>query len=139
VNFIIFSAIVYYLVADKLKDFLSSRTQGIRDRLDEAQKIVQKSKSQLENAKEKVEQSKVLASEIIQSATNEVKTIEKRIEQNAKTEIKHIETMFQNKMEIGLKKAKSKATHEVLQELLSDENIDFNQDKLVDIVLKKVA
>ena len=58
VHFLIFAAILYWLIADKLRAFLNGRSDEIATRLSAAQEKVKAAKIEKENALAKVEEAK---------------------------------------------------------------------------------
>ena len=139
VNFLIFAAILYYLLADKLKTFLKSRTESIQNELDKVQEMVKESEKKVADAKLEVENAKKVAEELISSANSDVESIRAKIEAAVEQEIAYLNRSFEEKTELETKKIKREVVQNVLEELLKSENIDLSQDELAGIVLKKVA
>ena len=54
VNFIIFAAILWYLLADKIKAFFASRTLGIQAELDKVQDTLKASQDKVADAQKKL-------------------------------------------------------------------------------------
>ncbi len=61
INFTIFAAILYYLIAEPLKGLYFKRLNGIAERLDSIQSKLKESKGKKEEAILKVEEAKVAA------------------------------------------------------------------------------
>ncbi len=139
VNFLIFVAILYYLLAEKAKAFFTGRTASIQSELDKVQQVLKESEAKVENAKQEFENSKQLASEIVESANADVASIKKQIEDMVDQEIEHLGKSFDEKVTVETRKVKKEVVTEILNELLSNENINLSQDDLANIVLKKVA
>jgi F-type H+-transporting ATPase subunit b len=139
VNFLIFIAILYYLLADKLKGFFSNRTQSIQTELDKVQEMLKASQKKVEDAKVEVENAKKVAEELVTSASNDVASIKKKIESSVENEIAFLNKTLDEKMSLEVKKVKREVVEEVLNQLLSNENIAISQNDLANIVLKKVA
>jgi F-type H+-transporting ATPase subunit b len=139
VNFLIFVAIIYYLLADKLKTFFKSRTESIQSELDKVQEMVKESEKKVADAKLEVENAKKVAEELVASANSDVESIKAKIEAAVEQEIAYLSRSFDEKTELETKKIKREVVQSVLEELLKSENIDLSQDELASIVLKKVA
>ena len=60
VNFFIFAAIIYYLLADKLKTFFGDRTKSIQAELDKAQEMIKNLKKELKRHKKRLKSQKQL-------------------------------------------------------------------------------
>lgn len=139
VNFIIFAAILWYLLADKLKAFFAERTESIQAELDKVQDTLKASKSKVEKASLKLEEAKKLSTEIVESAKNDVDSIKEKVAMNTESEIENLNKHLNEKVEVETRKAKTLAVSEVLNELFDDENLALSQDELANIVIKKVA
>ncbi|MEA3513496.1 MAG: hypothetical protein U9R37_07820 [Campylobacterota bacterium] len=139
VNFVIFIAIIYYLLADKLKTFFIGRTEDIQSELDKVQDMLKESETKVADAKQEIEKSKQIANQLIDDANNDVDSIKRKIEVAIDQEISSLEKSFSEKTELETKKAKKLIVENVLNKLLSDENIAISDDELANIVLKKVA
>jgi len=139
VNFFIFAAIIYYLLADKLKTFFGDRTKSIQAELDKAQEMIKASQKRVNEAKEEVENSKAIAEELISSANGDIEAIKIKINDAVEQEIRLLEKSTDDKKEVETRKVKKEVVENVLDQLLSDENIALSQDDLANIILKKVA
>ncbi|MEA3314829.1 MAG: hypothetical protein U9Q30_03085 [Campylobacterota bacterium] len=139
VNFIIFASIVYFLLADKLKDFFGNRTSSIQSELDEVQELVKDSKKKVADATLEVEKAKKIAVELIESANNDVDSIKKNVEVALEQEIAVLSRNFDDKTELEARKVKKEVVENVLNQLLVDENIKLSQSELTNIISKKVA
>ena len=139
VNFIIFAAIIYYLVADKIKAFFADRTASIQSELDKVQDTLKESEKKVEDAQKKLEEAKVLASEIIEGANADIEKIKAAVALSVEDQISHLGKNFDNKAQAELRKAKVAVVEEILDELLSNDNLAISQDELANIVMKKVA
>jgi F-type H+-transporting ATPase subunit b len=139
VNFLIFGAIIYYLLADKVKTFFVDRTNSIQSDLDKVQDLLKASEARVNEVKLEVEQAKDIAKELIESANNDVDKIKNKIEVNLEQEIAFLSKSFDEKTELETKKIKKEVVESILNELLSDKNIQLSQDELTNIISKKVA
>ncbi len=139
VNFFIFIAILYYLLADKAKEFFVGRSASIQGELDKVQQVLKESETKVENAKIELENAKKLASEIVEGASADTALIKSKIEEVIDQEISHLYKNFDERIEVETKKIKKEVVSEILEELLNADNIAISQDELASIVLKKVA
>ncbi len=139
VNFIIFVGILYYLLAQKAKDFFTERTASIQSELDKVQDVLKESEAKIENAKVELENAKKLANEIVESANADINSIKTSIEQNIDFEIAGLSKSFDDKIEVETRKVKKEVVSEILDELLSTDNIALSQEELANVILKKVA
>jgi F-type H+-transporting ATPase subunit b len=139
VNFIIFAAIIYYLLAHRVKAYFAGRTASIQAELDKVQDTLKASEAKVEDAKAQLENAKKIAAEIVAGANLDIDKIKDSVSRNVTQEINYMQKTFNEKLEIELKKAKKEVVAEVLEELLDSKNIDVTNEELASIVLKKVA
>ena len=139
VNFIIFAGILWYLLADKIKAFLANRTLSIQAELDKVQETLKASQDKVTDAQKKLEEAKKLSSEIVESAKADVDSIKQKVMNAIDTDIANLNKNLDEMMKVEISKAKKEVVTQVLEELLSSENIKLTQDELANIVLKKVA
>ena len=139
VNFIIFAAILWYLLADKIKAFLANRTLSIQSELDKVQETLKASQDKVADAQKKLEEAKKLATEIVESAKADVDSVKQKVAVAVDTDIANLNKNLDEMMKVELSKAKKQVVTEVLEELLSSDNIKLTQNELVNVVLKKVA
>ena len=139
VNFFIFAAIIYYLLADKVKTFFVDRTKSIQADLDKVQDLLKASEKRVADAKLEIESAKKVAQELVESANNDVDAIKKKIEIAAEQEIAFLSKSFDEKTELETRKVKKEVVRDVLDQLLSSENIALSQTELTNIISKKVA
>jgi F-type H+-transporting ATPase subunit b len=139
VNFFIFAAIIYYLLADKIKTFFNDRTQSIQNQLDEVQMKLEESKQKIEAARVDLENAKNIASELVKNALADVNSIKNKSEIAYQNEMNGLMKNFNDKVALETRKAKKIVANEILSELFSDDNISITRDNLQNIILKKVA
>jgi len=139
VNFLIFAAILYYLLSDKLKTFFVGRTSSIQAELDKVQEIIKESDKKLIDAKQEVVDAKKVADELVSIASSEVEAIKTKIEVAVEQEIAFLTKSFDDKTELETRKVKKEVVESILNQLLTNENIALSQKDLANIILKKVA
>ena len=139
VNFIIFAAILWYLLADKIKAFLANRTLSIQSELDKVQETLKASQDKVADAQKKLEEAKKLATEIVESAKADVDSVKQKVAVAVDTDIANLNKNLDEMIKVETSKAKKQVVTEVLEELLSSDNIKLTQNELVNMVLKKVA
>ena len=139
VNFLIFIAIIYYLLADKLKAYFTDRTLSIRGELDKVQDMVKASEKKAADAKAELENAKKIAQELVETANGDIESIKTKIEASVKQEIENLSKSFDEKSELERRKMKKEVVQSVLEQLLSDDNIALSNNDLAKVILKKVA
>ena len=139
VNFIIFAGILWYLLADKIKAFFAERSLSIQAELDKVQDTLKASQDKVKNAQKKLEEAKKIATDIIEGAKADIDSVKQKVATAVDTDIANLNKNLEEMMKVETSKAKKEVVTEVLEELLSSENIKLTQQELANIVLKKVA
>ncbi len=139
VNFLIFIAIIYYLLADKLKTYFDERSQSIQAQLDEVQRKLEESKRKMELARAEFENAKNIANELVKDSMVDVISIKNKVAKSYENEMTNLLKSYNDKIELETRKAKKEVVTEVLDELLNDTNITITKDNLQNIISKKVA
>lgn len=139
VNFIIFAAIMYYLLAEHAKNFYLNRKKGIADRLDAIQDKLKESNSAKEKAQRKVEEAKANAKSLVETSKKEAQLLSERVVNETKVELKSLEKAFNERTEIEKRKMTREVVSTVLDQMFDGEAISLDKEELVTIVMKKVA
>ena len=139
VNFIIFAGILWYLLADKIKAFFAERSLSIQSELDKVQDTLKASQDKVTDAQKKLAEAKKIATEIVEGAKADVDSVKQKVATAVDSDIANLNKNLDEMMKVEISKAKKEVVTEVLEELLSSENIKLTQDELANIVLKKVA
>jgi len=139
VNFIIFAGILWYLLADKIKAFFAERSLSIQSELDKVQDTLKASQEKVKEAQKKLEEAKKLATEIVEGAKADIDSVKQKVATAVDSDIANLNKNLDEMMKVEISKAKKEVVTQVLEELLSSENIKLTQDELANIVLKKVA
>ncbi len=139
VNFLIFAAILYYLVAEPVKNFFKNRSASIAAQLEEVQTKLKKAKEDKEKAEAEVVKAKELAKEILETTKKEIEIMTKELKEHAQNEIALLEKSFEENMELERRKRIKEITKEVLEELFEDKALELDKQKFVNLIVKKVA
>ena len=139
VNFIIFAGILWYLLADKIKAFFAERSLSIQSELDKVQDTLKASQDKVTDAQKKLAEAKKIATEIVEGAKADVDSVKQKVATAVDSDITNLNKNLDEMMKVETSKAKKEVVTEVLEELLSSENIKLTQQELANIVLKKVA
>lgn len=139
INFIIFVAILWYLLKNKLKIALKDRQDKIASQLNAVQDRLMQSKAKKEEAIKSLEDSKKLANEIIANAKKEANMLTANMQKQCKDDIAMINKHHQELLLFEQKRIKRMVISEVLDELLSDKNIKLDKKDYINILTKKVA
>jgi len=138
-NFVIFAAILWYLLAHRIKAFFANRTLEIQAELDKVQESLKASKMKVAEAQKKLDDAKITAAEIVESAKVDINSIKQKVAAAIDLDIANLNKNLDEMMKVEISKAKKEVVAKILDELLKSDNIKLSQDELVNIVLKKVA
>ena len=139
VNFVIFAAILYYLLADKIKAAYKGRISGIADKLSSIQAKVKESVDAKENAKAKVEEAKLNAKSLVESSKEEAQLLAQKVAKDSELEISNLEKGFEEKTQIERRRMAREVVSKVLDEMFEKDSVSIDKEELVKIVMKKVA
>jgi len=139
INFLIFAAILYRYIATPIKNFFKGRRDEIVTTLKSIQEKVEESKKAKEEALKKLEDSKILAKSIVEDAKKEAKMIVEKIENDTKNELELLEKYQKEREEIERRKMVKAVVADTVNSLFSKDIQTFDNNELVNIVMKKVA
>ncbi len=138
-NFVIFSALAYYLVASPIKSFFANRKEGIAKQLNEIEKKLQEAKEARKNAELALEQSKQKAAEIASDTEKGIELLKEKYAEMTEKELALLEKQFAEKEELEERKMVRETISALLNENITADDIPMTADKVIDIVAKKVA
>lgn len=139
INFVIFIAILWYFVADKLKKMFSNRREQIVNRLNQAQDKLELAKKSKKEALKKLEETKERAAQMIALAKKEAYMISQKFDEQFKLDVENMIKSNEILMEFEQKQMERKVVEEVLCELFKTQASSFEVSKYVNILNKKVA
>ena len=139
VHFLIFAAILYWLIADKLRKFFNDRSEEIATRLSAAQEKVKAVKLEKEDALVKVSDAKESAQSIVETAHKEAALLSDKISDGVDNEIRNLEKSSKDSMEVEEKKMQREVVGEVIDQMFDQDGAQLSNDDFVNIINKKVA
>ena len=134
INFIIFAAILWYLVGNKAINFFRERKEGIASRLQEVEEKLKEAKAKKEALKAELENAKVTAKEMVETAKKEAELLQNRIKAQTEEEIKNLQKHFEEYKVIEARKVKREAVKSFLEETLKD--VHISSDEAAKLILK---
>jgi F-type H+-transporting ATPase subunit b len=134
INFLIFVAILWYLVGNKVIAFFRNRRENIASKFQEVENKLREAKAKKEELEAKLEEAKVTAKEIVEDAKKEAEVIYNQILQNGKLEIEGMEHLFETYKESEIRKAKREVVKTYLENILKD--IHISSEDAAKIILK---
>jgi len=137
INFVIFVGILWYLLADKVKNFYSDRSKSIADSFSEVENKLKESQAQKEALKKEVDDAHKKAEEIIATAKKEAEILKAKILDNAKAEIEMLHRQFADQKSYEESIMKKEVVEAYLNNLVKD--IHLSSEEVANIVTKKVG
>ena len=139
INFIIFAAILYYLIANPVKNAYKGRIEGIAARLDNIEQKLKESKVKKDDAIKRVEEAKANADGLVETARKEAFLISERIKEETMQEIVNLEKSFQDQKEFEKRRMVKSVVGEILNEIFASDSVKMDQSELINIMLKRVS
>ena len=137
INFVVFVGILWYLLADKVKEFYANRSKAIADAFSEVENKLKESEAQKRELKARVEEAHKKAEEIIKDAQKEVEILKLNIIKSAKNEIAMLNKQFEDYKSYEESKMKKEVVTDYLNDLVKD--IHLSSEEVANIVTKKVG
>jgi len=138
-NFGIFAGLIYYLVANPIKEFFKGRSADIQNQLNEIKAKLEESKNEAKLAKENLAKAEEKAKEIVADSKEEAKILVENIAKKNDETIVSLEKHLEEKMEVEKKKMVKTTINELLEDGIDSSDIDIDSSKVVSLVSKKVA
>ncbi len=139
VNFTIFAALLYYLLANPIKNFFKGRKEGIAAQLSEIEAKLQAAKDEKKEAQTRLDESDKKADQIIADAKKEAILLAQKISEANENELALMEKQLAEKITLEERKSAREAIDEILSENITNDDIMLDQAKVVEIISKKVA
>ena len=139
VNFTIFAALLYYLLANPIKNFFKGRSEGIAGQLNEIEKKLQAAKDEKKEAQNRLDESENRAEEILADAKVEATLLAEKIATANQNDLVLLDKQLEEKMSLEERKSAREAIDEILSENITTDDIMLDEAKVVEIISKKVA
>ena len=138
-NFLIFAGLLYYILANPIKSFFTGRQKDISDQLKEIEAKLQASKEEKKAAEARIEESKKKFEEIIETAGKEAELLAAKIADISDNELKALKKQYEEKSTLEERRAIREAIHDVLSNNINNDDIHLDDNKIIDLLDKKVA
>ena len=139
VNFTIFAALLYYLLANPIKNFFKGRSEGIAAQLNEIEKKLQAAKDVKKEAQNRLNESEKRAEEILADAKVEATLLAEKIATANQNDLVLLDKQLEEKMSLEERKSAREAIDEILSDNITTDDIMLDEAKVVEIISKKVA
>jgi len=139
VNFIIFASLLYYLIANPVKNFFAERKEGIAAQLAEIEEKLQAAKDEKRNAQSRLDESSKKADQIIVDAKKEAILLVDKISEANINELALMDKYLEEKISLEERNSARDAIDEILTEYITNDDIMISESKVIDVISKKVA
>ncbi|MCX6073278.1 MAG: F0F1 ATP synthase subunit B [Campylobacterales bacterium] len=139
VNFLIFAGILYYLLAEPLKDYFGGRTAGIAGELEKVQERLRESKRLKESAEQKIDEANRFVSELVESTKKECKILSDKISAQCDQDSSVMQKQNNGLMELEKRQMVRNVVNDVMNEVMVASDTAMGSNAMVDILKKKVA
>ena len=139
VNFIIFAGLIWYLVAEPVKNFFSSRSTAIADELKKIQDKLNESIALKKDALAKISDAQKYAEELAVSSKKENKIINDNIMTQCDSDLEILGKQNVTLMNFEQRKMVRNVVDDVLSDVLSQSSDSFDKEAMANVILKKVA
>lgn len=139
VNFLIFVGILYYLLAEPLKNYFGGRSQGIADDHNQVKEKLAQSKAEKESAEAKVEEANKFAATLSENAKKENKIVNDKIMQQCDADLETLGKQNVELMNLDQRKMTTEVVDTIMADVLSQDGVGFDKDAMAQVIMKKVA
>lgn len=139
VNFILFAALIWYLIAEPVRNYFSSRSQGIADELQKVQDKLNESVSLKKDALEKITEAEKFAQDLIATSKKENKLLNDNIMGQCDQDLLNLEKQNAVLIEFEERKMVRSVVDDILADVLSKSSDSFDKETMANVILKKVA
>jgi len=139
VNFLIFAGILYYLLAEPIKNYFGGRSAGIAAELDKVQERLRDSKRLREAAEHKIDDANRFASELSEVTKKECKILSDKIISQYEQDVEVMQKQANALMELEKRQMVRSVVSEVMDDVMSESDANMSKDAMTDILKKKVA
>ena len=139
VNFILFAGLIWYLIAEPVKNYFNARSQAIADKLNQVQERLNETAALKQEALEKVSEAKKFAEELAVLSKKESKILGDNIMAQCEADLEVIAKQFEAKKELAERKMVASVVEEVMDKVLQESSKSFDKKAMANVILKKVA
>ncbi len=138
-NFTIFAGLIYYLIANPIKDFFKNRSSDIANQIKEIDKKLQESKNEAKLAEEHLAKSQERAKKIIADAKDESIILAENIAKKSEEVLIALEKQLEDKMVVEKNRMVKSTIKKLLEDGIDSSDINIDNSKVISLVSKKVA
>ncbi len=138
-NFLIFAGILYYFLANPIKNAYRARIQGIESRITQSRNKILEAQAKEEAAKAKVEETRALAEKFIEAGKIEARQLAAKIEKDTWNTVKTMSENYIEQKEFARRASVKKVIEGVIADVFEDDSIKISEQGLIELISKKVS
>lgn len=139
VNFLVFVGILYYLLAEPLKNYFGGRSAGIAGELEKVQERLRESKRLKESAELKIEEATRFVNELGETTKKECKILSDKVMSQCDQDADIMQKQSNALMDLEKRQMVRSVVNEVMGEVMSASDASMGSEAMTDILKKKVA
>jgi F-type H+-transporting ATPase subunit b len=139
VNFLLFAGLIWYLVAEPVKNYFAARSKAISDELQKVQEKLNESIALKKEALSKISEAEKYAAELENASKKENKMINDKIMLQCESELETLAKQQASLIDFEQRKMVRGVVENVLNEVLSQSADSFDKEAMANVILKKVA
>ncbi|MCX6052143.1 MAG: F0F1 ATP synthase subunit B [Campylobacterales bacterium] len=139
VNFVLFAGLVWYLIAEPVKNYFVSRSQAIADELKKVQDKLNETIALKKEALSKISDAEKYAEKLTASSKKENKIINDNMMAQCEVELETLSKHHTTLKEFEQRKMVRNVVKDVLNQVLTQSSNDFDIEAMANVILKKVA
>jgi F-type H+-transporting ATPase subunit b len=139
VNFILFAGLVWYLIAEPVKNYFSSRSKMIADDLKRVQERLNESIALKKDVLIKISEAEKFAEDLVKSSKKENKIINDNIMHQCDIELEAITKQYKSLIESEQRNMVRNVVENIVKETLRQSSETFDKKAMANVLLKKVA
>lgn len=139
VNFILFAALVWYLVAEPVKQYFASRSKTIADELQKVQDRLNHTIALKKEALAKISDAEKFASELAETSKKENKILNDKIMAQCDVDLENLTKQHKVKIDFEQRRMVRNVVEEILSDVLGQSADSFDKEAMANVILKKVA
>ena len=139
VNFLLFAGLIWYLIAEPVKNYFASRSQGIADDLKKVQDKLNETITLKKDALVKISEAEKFAEELAVASKKENKIINDNMMVQCDAELETLTKQHTSVTEFEQRNMVRNVVEDVLNDVLSQSSDSFDKEAMASVILKKVA
>jgi F-type H+-transporting ATPase subunit b len=139
VNFLLFAGLIWYLVAEPVKNYFASRSQAIADEMKKVQDKLKETGALKKEALAKITDAEKFAEELAISSKKENKIINDNIIIQCDVDLEILGKQQATLMDFEQRKMIRSVVEDTLEEVLNKSSDSFDKEAMANVILKKVA